>query len=286
MEGLIIKKIADNFEVRTPEGSSYFTARGNLKKDGLFVGDKVMVDTQTKTIDSILPRQNLLVRPTFANLSQLVIVIAFVPKTDFEVVDKLLLFSLSNHINPLIVVNKIDLAEKDYLEYIKKTYSVFDIVFVSAKQNTNLEALHEKLKGNISAFAGQSAVGKSALIKALFPNAIVEIGELSKKIERGKNTTRHTQLFELEENTFLADTPGFSRLDEKYLPMEYHDLRYYYPDFLPFHESCKYKSCTHTNEKASECGVKTAVKEGLLDKERFHRYLKVFEILKKEQKYD
>lgn len=287
MEGIVIKKIADNFEVRTVLGRAYFTARGNLKKDGLFVGDKVIVDNEKQTIDSILPRQNLLVRPTFANLSQLVIVIAFVPQTDFAVVDKLLLFAFSKNIKPLIVVNKIDIAPNDYLDYVKKAYNtVSDLVFVSAKKGVNLEDLHNKLKGNISAFAGQSAVGKSALIKALYPKAEVVIGELSKKLERGKNTTRHTELFELEENTFLADTPGFSKLDVKYLNIDYHDLRYFYPDFLAFHENCKYKSCTHSNEKASECGVKKAVKENLLDKNRFERYLKEYELLKKEQEYD
>ena len=152
------------------------------------------------------------------------------------------------------------------------------------KTEENLQELKNELTGHVSAFAGQSAVGKSALLRSLFPGASVQIGELSKKIDRGKNTTRHTELFELEPNTFLADTPGFSKLDAKYLPIDYFDLRYFYDDFLPFHENCKFKSCTHTKE--NDCGIKQAVKDGKLSKDRYERYLLVFDALKKEQEHD
>lgn len=283
MEGLIIKKIADNFTIKTSEGVFNLTPRGNLKKNGLYVGDRVIVNMQTQTIEDALPRQNLLIRPTFANLSQLIIVIAKVPKTDFAVLDKLLLFCYLQNIKPIICVNKIDLADEDYIFYVNQNYGFVDKVFTSVLKRKNLEKLHEFLKGHITAFAGQSAVGKSALLSSVYPNAVVKIGDLSKKIERGKNTTRHVELFELEKDTFLADTPGFSRLDEKYLNVDYHDLRYYYPDFLPFHEKCKYKSCTHTKESEKECEVKKSVVEGRLSHDRYLRYVNIFNILKKEQ---
>ena len=283
MEGLVIKKIADHFVVRLQTGASSFTPRGNLKKDGVYVGDHVIVDEKQKTIETVLPRQNLLIRPTFANLSQLVIVIAKFPKTDFSILDKLLLFCYLSSIKPIICVNKTDLADKVYLDYVKTNYPFVELVFTSVVNGENLQQLHQILSGHISAFAGQSAVGKSALIRAIFPNACVEIGSLSKKIERGKHTTRHVELFELGPNTFLADTPGFSRLDEKYLELDCYDLRYYYPDFLPFHEKCKYKSCTHTKEKESECAVKKAVNENKLSADRYLRYVDFFYSLKKEQ---
>lgn len=283
MEGLVVKKIADNFVCRMNENSSSFVARGNLKKDGIFVGDRVIVDTQNNTIEKVLPRQNLLVRPSFANLSQLIIVVAKVPKTDFAVLDKLLLFCYSKNIKPIICVNKIDLADDEYLKYIKSNYSFVDLVFTSVTNKTNLEELHKKLTGHISAFAGQSAVGKSALLRAIYPSASVEIGSLSKKNEKGKNTTRHVELFYLEKDTFLADTPGFSKLDEKLLEIDCYDLRYFYPDFLPFHENCKYKSCTHTNESEKDCAVKRAVRQNKLSYERHIRYVDMFNTLKKEQ---
>lgn len=283
MEGLVTKKIADNFVVKTPDGAYSFTPRGKMKKDGLYVGDRVVVDIKTNTIERILPRQNLLIRPVFANLSQLIIVIAKVPKTDFSVLDKLLIFCYLANIKPIICINKTDLADKEYLDYVKSNYAFADLIFTSVKERKGLDKLHAVLADHISAFAGQSAVGKSALVREIFPHASVEIGEISKKIERGKNTTRHVELFELEENTFLADTPGFSRLDEKYIDVDCYDLRYYYPDFLPFGENCKYKSCTHTKENINECAVKKAVNENMLSHDRYVRYVNIFNILKKEQ---
>lgn len=285
MKGLVTKKIADNFEVAFDNFKGNFTPRGTLKKDGIFVGDFVEVDPNTKTIEKVYERKNLLVRPTFANLSALVIVIAPIPKPDFAVVDKLMLFCHASAIEPILCVNKIDLADELFLQSIKSAYGFAKVFFVSAKNGQNLQQLHEHLKGHISAFAGQSAVGKSALVHAMFPNANVQIGELSKKIERGKHTTRHVELFELEQNTFLANTPGFSRLDEKYLPIDFDQLRYFYPDFLGFHEKCKYKSCTHTKKRTGECGVKSAVEQGKLNKGRYERYVNIFNILKKEQEY-
>ena len=282
-EGLVVKKIADNFVVRMNENSFTFIARGNLKKDGIFVGDKVIVDIKNNTIEKVLPRHNILVRPNFANLSQMVIVIAKVPKTDFAVLDKLLLFCYSKNIKPVICVNKIDLADDEYLNYVKSNYHFVDLVFTSVFLHKNLEILHNELIGHISVFAGQSAVGKSALLRAIYPSASVKIGSLSNKNKKGKNTTRHVELFYLEKDSFLADTPGFSKLDEKLLEIDAYDLRYFYPDFLSFHENCKYKSCTHTNESENDCAVKKAVKENKLSFERYLRYVDIFKTLKKEQ---
>lgn len=284
MKAVVIKKQADTFTASTPEGEFVLTPRGNLKKDGVFVGDNVEVNLKEKTIEKVFERQNLLVRPTVANLSQLIIVIAPVPKPDFSVIDKLLLFCFLNDIKPVICVNKIDLLSKEEKDLIEKTYkNVCKIVFVGAKHKQNLDEIKEVLKDHISALTGQSAVGKSELLNAIYKPATAEVGELAKRVARGKHTTRHSELFMLEKNTFLADTPGFSRLDEKFLPVEYYNLRFYYEDFLTFHTNCKYSSCSHTNEQ--DCAVKKAVKENLLATSRYENYLKIYEILKREQTY-
>lgn len=284
MKAVVIKKQADTFTASTPEGDFVFTPRGNLKKDGVFVGDNVIVNMQEKTIEKVLERENLLVRPTVANLSQLVIVVAPVPKPDFGVIDKLLLFCYLNDIEPVLCVNKLDILPAEEKQIIEKTYkNVCKIVFVSAKEKINLEEIKNVLKNHISALTGQSAVGKSELLNAIYKPATAEVGELAKKVARGKHTTRHSELFKLEDNTFLADTPGFSRLDEKFLNVEYFNLRYYYKDFLLFHSNCKYSSCSHTNEQ--DCAVKQAIKDGKIAETRYEGYIKAYEILKKEQTY-
>lgn len=280
-KAIVVKKIADRFVVHHGEQEVVLSARGKLKEEGVFVGDRVEFDPKNLTIEKVEERTNNLIRPPMVNLEQLIIVIAYEPKPDFRVVDKLILFCFANHINPVLCVNKIDIAPKDFLDKIKFAYkNVCKTIFVSANQSKNLESLHKVLKGKISAFAGQSATGKSSLINAIYKDEKMKVGELSKKIKRGKNTTRHIELFRLEQNSYLADTPGFSCLDEKFLPIDYFELCYYYPDFLSFHENCKYKSCTHSKESLNECGVKRAVEEGKLDRGRHERYLVVFEILK------
>ncbi len=284
MKAIIIKKQADTFTVNTPKGEFVLMPRGNLKKDGVFVGDNVEVNLKEKTIEKVLKRKNLLDRPTVANLSQLIIMIAPVPKPDFSVIDKLLLFCYLSDIKPILCVNKIDIISEDEKTLIENTYkNVCDIVFVSAKEKMNLGKIKSVLKNHISALTGQSAVGKSELLNAIYKPNTAEVGELAKKVARGKHTTRHSELFKLEKDTYLADTPGFSRLDEKFLPVEYFNLRYYYKDFLIYHKNCKYISCSHTNEQ--NCAVKEAVNQNKIANSRYENYLKIYGILKREQTY-
>lgn len=279
VKGLVIKKLADKFWVKS-EGSTYICVpKGTLKSKGIYVGDNVLFDNNLNHIVHVEERKSLLIRPPISNIDQIIIVIAPIPKPDFNLIDKLILFSFCYGITPVLCINKLDLTDEKFLNAIIKTYKeVLKIIKVSAKDN-NLIELKDILKNKISCFAGQSAVGKSALTKRILPNATVEIGELS-KIERGKNTTRHTELFEIDKDTFLADTSGFTSLDEKLLPISYFELPFYYPDFLKYLEKCKYRSCTHTNESC--CAVKDAVKAGILDNGRYERYKTIFENLKKE----
>lgn len=277
---IVVKKLADRFWVKNSQGTLCSRPMGKLKANGIFVGDLVEIkeENQEFFITKVLERKNKLIRPPLANLEQLLIVVATVPKPDFFIVDKLLLFAYSNGIEPVLVVNKIDI-DTDVLKYVKTTYSSFvKTVFVSAKSQSGLDDLKQILRGKISAFSGQSAVGKSALINSLFPEYKVTEGELSEKIERGKNTTRHTEIF-VSEDIYIADTAGFTSLDETLLPIKYYELPFYYPDYLEPKKQCKYNTCVHYKEPREECCIKTLVYQGNLDRQRYERYRKIYEIL-------
>lgn len=283
MKGLVYKKIANNFGVKNMETGEEFVcvARGNLKADGVFVGDKVefnIIENQP-TIEKIEKRKNQLIRPPLANLDQLIIVIAEVPQPDYMIVDKLILFSLCYGINPVIVVNKIDI-DKTVGTYVKTAYKnvVDNIISTNAHTGEGLEELKSVMAGKLSAFAGQSAVGKSALVNKIMAKHMSEVGEISIRNQRGKNTTRHSEIF-FEDNILITDTAGFTSLDEKLLPISYFELPYYYPDFVKLMDGCKYKSCVHVNEKVEECAIKRAVSQGLVDKERYLRYKEIYKIL-------
>lgn len=277
-KGLITKKMSDKFWVKTAQNLFVCTAKGILKSNGIFVGENVEFNTQTMNIEKVLPRKNQLIRPPLVNLDQLFVLVADKPQPDFLMLDKLLLFCKVYDITPIICYTKIDKSTK-FEQYIESVYGKFyKTVFVSAHKTINLENIKLLLKNKISAFAGQSGVGKSALLNALFGNKKTLEGMLSAKISRGKNTTRHCELFEFEPNSYIADTPGFSSLDEKLLPIEYWELPYYYPDFLEFLKNCKYKSCTHTNEQ--DCGIKKAVESGQIDFSRYERYQAIYKNLK------
>ena len=277
--GLVIKKLADKFWVKVGSSTLVCSPKGKLKESGIYVGDRVKVDVKEQQITSVEDRKTLLIRPPLANIDQIIIVIAPLPKPDFNIVDKLILFALSYGIKPILCINKIDIADDKFVNDVFSAYkNVLEIIKTSAK-NGNVSELKNVLIGKISSFAGQSAVGKSALTKQILPDAKVDIGELS-KIERGKHTTRHSELFEIDNSTFLADTSGFTSLDERLLPISYFELPLYYPDFLKYLENCKYRSCSHTKEE--HCAVKKAVEEGKLDSARYNRYVVIYENLKKE----
>ena len=284
-KGIVIKKLADDFWIKEENNNVIkCKSRGSLKDNGIFVGDNVefTLGDGTNTIEKILERKNLLIRPPIANIDQLMIVISPIPKPDFFIVDKLILFAYSYGIEPVLVVNKQDVS-KELNDYIQKAYSSFiNIIYISAKTGENIDKLKDSLRGKISAFAGQSAVGKSALVNLLFKDERALEGQLSKKINRGKNTTRHCEIH-FDEDIMITDTAGFTSLDEKLLPIAYYELPYYYPDYNVVKGECKYTSCMHYNEPLKDCMVKQKVKSGEFDKERYLRYKKMYEIL--EQKW-
>lgn len=277
MKGLVTKKQANKFWVENKE-TFVCTAQKKLKSNGIFVGDFVEFDEKESQILKLLPRKNKLLRPPVANIDALVILITSAPQPDFYLLDKLLLFCGVNGIQPIICHSKSDL-EKSYIDELKNAYGKhFVVLEISSKRKLGLEKLISNLEGKTCALAGQSGVGKSALLNALTDGKSAIEGELSAKIERGKNTTRHSQLFKIKENTFVADTAGFSSLDETYLPIKAEELAKYYPEFVELLPKCKFSTCTHTHEP--DCAVLKAIKDNQISQDRYNRYIQILENLK------
>jgi len=272
MKGLIVRKNADKFLVRFGKEEFNCSARGNLKENGIYVGDKVEFSKSELVIDNIAERKNYLVRPPIANLDTLIIVIAPKPKPDLYLVDKLIIFCTLNGINPILCLNKVD-QDPNFAGNIKKIYGKILKIVETSAFNKNTEELEKCVKG-ICAFAGQSAVGKSSLINAIFDENKEKIGDFGKKVERGKQTTRLVTLYKLKDG-FLADTAGFSKLDERLLNIEPGEIGRYYPEMIEFIPKCKFRTCTHKN--SNNCAVIKAVKDGIISEVRYNNYLKLLE---------
>lgn len=266
---------------------------GRLKQKGqasLKVGDYVELEKNNFAenkyiITNILPRKNSLIRPSIANLDQLIIVISSVPKPDLYLVDALLIYCKQHDIYPVIVLNKLDLFEKSFIDNIKAEYNnvVDKVLPISAKTGTGIKELEQILGGKLSAFAGQSAVGKSSILNAMAKDLNIPVQEVSHKIQRGKHTTRSTEIYLLGD-MLIADTPGFSMLD--LIDFKFDELKYYYNDFVISSNNCKYTGCNHINAKASDCGVIKDVQENRISNARYQRYLKFFKDLKEKNEYD
>ena len=278
MNGLILKKNADKFTVEL-NGKPFVMSARNLKKDGIFVGDKV--ECKNDVIEKVLERKNILVRPPLANVDTMIIVVAKEPKIDFLLVDKLLVFCTVKGIKPILCINKSDLSES-FVKDVEKIYKdVVDIVSISTLDKSVLN-LKKYIKG-VTALAGQSAVGKSSIINALLGKEIAVVGDFSKKVMRGKQTTRLVELYDLGNENYLADTAGFSKLSEELLIVNENELKDYYPDFIKYAHMCKYKSCQHL--KLDDCGVVKAVSDGKISKIRYENYKILRENIKKVKKF-
>lgn len=278
MRGLILKKNADKFTVEL-NGKPFVMSARNLKKDGIFVGDKV--ECKNDVIEKVLERKNILIRPPLANVDTMIIVVAKEPKIDFLLVDKLLVFCTVKGIKPILCINKSDLSES-FVKDVEKIYKdVVDIVNISTLDKSVLN-LKKYIKG-VTALAGQSAVGKSSIINALLGKEIAVVGDFSKKVMRGKQTTRLVELYDLGNENYLADTAGFSKLSEELLIVNENELKDYYPDFINYAHMCKYKSCQHL--KLDDCGVVKAVSEGKISKIRYENYKILRENIKKVKKF-
>ncbi len=275
-----MKGIGGLYLVKTDDGVWECRARGIFRKDKItpMIGDFVEVSFgETNTIDEILPRKNSLVRPPLANIDQLVIIVATIdPSPSTMIIDKLIAIAENKGIEPILVLNKLDLANADELLAI---YSQAGFTVVCMNDSNSIQILKKALTDKVSAFTGNSGVGKSTILNLINADLGLAVGETSKKLGRGRHTTRHVELFELEGGGFVADTPGFSSVDiEQYEVILKDDLQYSFREFLPHIEHCKYTGCSHTKEKG--CAILELVKKGEIGENRHHNYCAIYESVK------
>lgn len=289
MQGKIIENISNLYKVEVNKEIYEATARGKFKKDEIspVVGDNVeiqVINEQEKkaVINKIEERDVYIKRPKLANISQIVLVLSSKhPKPDLLMLDKQLAFAELMGIKAIIVLNKIDLDKDKSFRIIKEIYQDigYTVIETEAKNKKGIEKLNEYLKDNINAFSGNSGVGKSTLINAIFNNEMTQEGEISKRNRRGKNTTTATKLYEIDNNTYIADTPGFSTFDISEIASK--DLYKYFREFKEYEKQCEFVGCTHIKEE--NCGIKKALKDGKINKNRYERFCKIYNELKEKE---
>ena len=279
--GKIVNIVSNIFYVEINNKIYTCTSRGKFKTKDLkpVVGDEVLVefDNDIGSIAEILNRRSYIKRPKMANISQLIFVIsAKNPTPDLLMLDKQLAFAEFLKIKPIIVINKVDL-DNDIANNIEQVYSKigYKVIKTVAKEEKNIEQIKKVLKNNISAFSGNSGVGKSTLINSIFTKQTTLEGEISSKNKKGKNTTTSVKLYKIEENTYIADTPGFSNFDVFEIP--YKELYKYFIEFNNFTNRCEYLDCIHIKEKV--CGVKDEVGNNISEL-RYNNFKKIYEELK------
>ncbi len=293
MRGRILKGIAGFYYVETVDLKVYeCKAKGIFRKSGIkpIVGDNVEIEIideenrQGNLID-VLPRKNCLYRPPVANVDQAVILFAIVkPNPNYNLLDRFLIMMRQQNLPVIICFNKQDIATKEEEKELHDAYEKcgYKVLFVSVKEDRGLDELIALLKGKTSTLAGPSGVGKSSLLNRLVPDADMQIGELSKKIHRGKNTTRHSELFYAKElsadgeDTFIIDTPGFTSLELRDVSAD--SLMGYYPEFEEHEPGCRFAGCSHIAEP--DCGVKAALEAGDLSRVRYDNYKIIYQDLK------
>ena len=284
--GIVTKSVGGVFTVKGDDNNKYvcFAPKKLRYNDlDLVVGDKIKFEDLKRgkgVVSEVIPRKNKLTRPEIANVDVCFIVLACEPQPDLYLCDKVLINCFQEKIEPIIVVNKMDVS-RETAQLVKQNYgSVADIVYVSAFDSSSVLQLSEYLKeGKIACFAGQSAVGKTSLLNALLPDLNGATGGLSSKSGRGMHTTRHSELHVVGQG-FVVDTCGFSLCDLHDIRSD--ELRLYLDDFVELSHDCKFTSCTHTVEP--DCAVKLAVERGQLCKARYERYLEEFNELKEVEK--
>lgn len=281
MKGQIYKVHTDSYSVKYDDKLIKCGARGLIKKqgDGILVGD--FVEFENKTIVKVLQRQNRFIRPSVANIELIVAVVSPEPKPDFFVLDKLYLNAVKEGVEFIIVANKSD-VDNDFINQITAEYGCLgvEILQISTKTLSGISELKDKLKSKLTVLAGQSAVGKTSLVNAMF-NLDLKVGELSDKIQRGKHTTTRSEIFEYQ-NIKLVDTPGFAVIDAM---VEIDELPECYPEYFEVSHECKFRGCSHINEP--NCKVKELVNTGNLSKKRYERYVEIYnDILKRRNIYE
>ncbi len=292
MTGKIIKGIGGFYYVVCENGITYeCKAKGVFRNRKIkpLVGDNVEIEILDEeknlgNIEDILPRFNWLNRPAVANVDQTVIIFAVsAPAPNFNLLDRFLINMEQHEVPTVICFNKVDLEGFRQSEDICRSYtkSGYEVLFISAESGYGMDVLEAVIKGKTTVFAGPSGVGKSSTLNSLFPDANVQTGGLSEKIQRGKHTTRHSELMFVGDDTYIMDTPGFSSLYTEGIEAE--DLKLYFPEIAAYTGTCKFNMCNHISEPG--CLVKKAVSDGRISKMRYDDYVMIYNELKEKRKW-
>lgn len=277
--GRVLRSLSGFYEVQTPGGCVTCRGRGSLRR-GLspLTGDLVEITREggKGMVERVLPRRNQFIRPAIANVDALVVFAANVnPVTEPFLIDRVAAIAADQQVEVVICVNKCDLDTGEELARIYR-HAGFPVVQTSAASGQGIEELRGRLRGRLTAFTGNSGVGKSSILNCLLPELALATGEVSQKLGRGRHTTRHVELYALGEDTYVADTPGFSSFDTD--QMEWilkENLQYAFPDFAPYLGECQFHDCSHRKEPG--CALRRGVEAGAVERTRYESYLRLYE---------
>ncbi len=284
MKGIIVENISNLYRVEANAKIYDTIARGKFKKDEItpVVGDKVEIENiddnkNTAVIEKIYERKTYIKRPKISNITQMIFVLSTKnPKPDLLMLDKQLAYAEYLGIKSIIIINKIDLS--DVYKEIKEIYESigYKVILTNAKEQNGIKEVREALKNNISVFSGNSGVGKSTLINSLFKNNITQEGEISQKNKKGKNTTTTVKLYDLGDDSYIADTPGFSSFSIE--EIESNKLDKCFIEFKQYINECEFVGCTHIKEE--NCGIKKGLQENKINQDRYNRFCYIYQELK------
>lgn len=278
--GRIVRSISGFYDVKCPNGTVTCRGRGSLRKqqESPLTGDMVEITVEhgKGMVEKILPRKNRFIRPAVANVEALVVFAANTnPVTEPFLIDRVAAIAGDQGVAVYIVINKCDLDPAVDLERIYRNAG-FPVIIASAETGEGVEALRNLIRGKLVAFTGNTGVGKSSMLNRLCPALQLPTGEVSEKLGRGRHTTRHVELYDLGEDTYVADTPGFSSFDTEQMDVILKDnLQYAFGDFSPYLGKCRFHDCSHRAEP--ECAVRGAVKKGVIEQSRYESYLRLYE---------
>ncbi len=289
MQGKIIKGIAGFYYVDSSDGIFECKAKGIFRNKDIkpLVGDNVVFEITHEgdkegNITEILERENELIRPAVANIDQAMIVFALkAPNPNLNLLDKFLVGMEYQNIETIICFNKADIGNKDFADELATIYrnAGYKVIFTSATENEGVDEVKKVLKGKSTVFAGPSGVGKSSMLNAIKQDAVMETGDISEKIGRGKHTTRHSEIFKTDDDTYVFDTPGFGSL---FIPgMTKEKLEDYFPEFSLYINECRFIGCAHLNEP--DCAVKKALEDGKISESRYESYKAFYNELKEQE---